>query len=283
VGVIAWIGLGLKRARRTQVFWLIGVLLAMAIAAGATAVRMSGYAEWFAAPLAAVAVLIPARRYASGGVLTVLLAAAVATPSIAGGLAAQADKIIVPKKPAKAVSKPNGVNTASAKPSTAKPAVGKASPPPPTDHCFESGAYKALAAATPPGLVLSEIDLGPFIVAQTDHSALAAPYHRMGWGILKAHAIFAAPADGAAQAMVRQAGIAYVLECRFHARHGDRSDMTKASLQKRLDAGTPPAWLQPLSPPGAPLQAFRVAPQAATAPSSALKPGAAKPQLRGRT
>jgi hypothetical protein len=78
--------------------------------------------------------------------------------------------------------------------------------------------------------------------------------------------------------MVRQAGIAYVLECRFHARHGDRSGMTKDSLQKRLDAGAPPAWLQPLSPPQAPLQAYRVAPQTATA-----APQGAKPLLRGRT
>jgi hypothetical protein len=278
VGVIAWIGLGLKRVRRTQTYWLIGVLLAMGIAAGAVAVRMSGYAEWFAAPITAAAVLIPARRYGAGGVLTVLLAAAAGTPSIAGGLASQADKVLVHKKPAQAAPKPNSVTTA------AKPAANKSSaapkPPAPTDHCFETGAYKTFAAATPPGLVLSEIDLGPFILAHTDNSALAAPYHRMSWGILKAHAIFSAPADRGAEAMVRQAGVAYVLECRFHARHGDRSDMTKDSLQKRLDAGTPPAWLQPLSPPQAPLQAYRVAPQTAAAPPKSDSP---KPRLRGRT
>jgi hypothetical protein len=276
VGVIAWIGLGLKRVRRTQTYWLIGVLLAMGIAAGATAVRMSGYAEWFAAPITAAAVLIPARRYVAGGVLTVLLAAAAGTPSIAGGLASQADKLIVHKKPAKAAPKANSVNTAAAKPASPKP-------PAPTDHCFETGAYKTFAAATPPGLVLSEIDLGPFILAHTGNSALAAPYHRMSWGILKAHAIFSAPADRGAEAMARQAGVAYVLECRFHARHGDRSDMTKDSLQKRLDAGTPPAWLQPLSPPQAPLQAYRVAPQTAAAQPAAAAPNTAKPRLRGRT
>jgi hypothetical protein len=76
--------------------------------------------------------------------------------------------------------------------------------------------------------------------------------------------------------LARQAGVAYVLECRFHARHGDRSGMTKDSLQKRLDAGTPPAWLQPLSLPWTPLQAYRVAPAAAGS-------DAAKPKLRGRT
>ncbi len=276
VGVIGWIGLGLKRARRTQSYWLIGVLLAMGIAAGAVAVRMSGYAEWFAAPITAAAVLIPAQRYGVGGVLTVLLAAAAGTPSIASALATQADKFIVPSKPAKAAHHTVGVNTAAAKPGSSK---ASAAPPPPApkDHCFETSAYKALAAATPPGLVLSEVDLGPFILAHTDNSALAAPYHRMSWGILKAHAIFSAPADGGAEAMARQAGIAYVLECRFHGRHG-RSGMTKDSLQKRLDAGAPPTWLQPLSPPQAPLQAYRVAPQTATA-----TPGGAKPRLGGRT
>ncbi len=282
VGVIAWVGLGLKRVRRTQTYWLMGALLAMGIAAGAVAVRMSGYADWFAAPLTAAAVLIPARRYGAGGILTVLLAAAVATPSIVGGVASQADKLIVHKKPAKTAPKPNSVNTAAAKPTAAK-APDPPKPPAPTDHCFETGAYKAFAAATPPGLVLSEVDLGPFILAHTDNSALAAPYHRMSWGILKAHSLLAAPADGRAQAMLRQAGIAYVLECRFHARHGDRSGMAKDSLQKRLDAGTPPAWLQPLSPPEAPLQAYRVAPQTATGQSSGSKTNAAKPLLRGRT
>jgi len=275
VGAIAWIGLGLKRARRTQTYWLIGVLLAMGIAAGAVAVRMSGYAEWFAAPIAAAAVLIPAQRYRAGGVLTVLLAAAAGTPSIAGGLASQADKLIVHKTPAKGAPKSNSVNTAAKLPAAQASAAIKRLVP--TDRCFETDAYKTFAAATPPGLVLSEIDLGPFILAHTKNSALAAPYHRMGWGILKAHAILSAPVDRGAEAMVRQAGIAYVLECRFHARHGDRSGMTKDSLQKRLDAGTPPAWLQPLSPPSAPLQAYRVAPQTAGTPD------APKPQLRGRT
>jgi len=277
VGVIAWIGLGLRRARRTQAYWLIGLLLAMGIAAGATAARMSGYAEWFAAPIAAAAVLIPARRYAAGGVFAVLLAAAAATPSIAAGLAEQVDKLIVHPKPTKAALH-NAQKVVSAKPPPGK--TPQKSPPPPTDHCFETGAYKTFAGVTPPGLVLSEIDLGPFILAHTANSALAAPYHRMSWGILKAHAIFSAPADGGAQAMARQAGVAYVLECRFHARHGDRNGMTKDSLQKRLDAGAPPAWLQPLSPTDAPLQAYRVAPQTAAATTAAA---VAKPALRGRT
>jgi len=205
----------------------------------------------------------------------VLLAAAAGTPSIAGGLASQVDKLIVHKPAPKASPQTARAKTANAKSAPAKPA--------PKDHCFETSAYKTFAAATPPGLVLSEIDLGPFILAHTDNSALAAPYHRMGWGIMKAHALLAAPADHGAEALVRQAGVSYVLECRFHAHHGDRSDMTRDSLQKRLDAGAPPAWLQPLSPQAAPLQAYRVAPKTAPPQTATGAPDAAKPQLRGRT
>jgi hypothetical protein len=59
--------------------------------------------------------------------------------------------------------------------------------------------------------------------------------------------------------------------------------MTQGSLQKRLDAGKPPAWLQPLSPPEAPLQAYRVAPKLAVAQPGDAKLGADKPPRRGRT
>jgi hypothetical protein len=142
---------------------------------------------------------------------------------------------------------------------------GKAHPAP-ADYCFNTGAYKQLAAAGPPGLVLSEIDLGPFVLAHTKDSALSAPYHRMSWGILKARSVLAAPVDKAAP-LARQLAVSYVLECRVHSRHADRDNLPKDALQTRLDAGKPPAWLQPLSPPNAPLQAYHVlpAPQIASA------------------
>ena len=88
---------------------------------------------------------------------------------------------------------------------------------------------------------------------------------------MRAHAILKAPADGASADLARRAGVGYVLECRMHARHGDRADMKPDALQKRLDAARPPAWLQPLSQPGDGLQVYRVLPpgQAAAAPAAA--------------
>ena len=49
-----------------------------------------------------------------------------------------------------------------------------------------------------------------------------------------------------------------MLECPVHASHADRDDLADNSLQRRLDAGRPPAWLTPLSPPDAALQVYRV-------------------------
>jgi hypothetical protein len=99
----------------------------------------------------------------------------------------------------------------------------------------------------------------------------------MSWGILRAHAILKAPADGASADLARQAGIAYVVECRMHASHGDRADMAKTALQKRLDAGQPPSWLQPLSVKTDALQVYRVlAPGAVARPAPSPPP----PHLR---
>jgi hypothetical protein len=128
--------------------------------------------------------------------------------------------------------------------------------PEPPDPCFDTGAYSVLARQ-PPGLVLGEVDLGSYVLADTPSSALSAPYHRMAWGNLAAHAALSAPIDQA-QGEARALNTAYVLECRAHRGHYDRAGLPADALQRRLDAGRPPAWLAPLSPPGAPLQVYRV-------------------------
>jgi hypothetical protein len=272
-GVICWLILGLRRERRGDfAWWLSGACLAMGIVAGANVIRASGYAECFAVPIVAAAVIEVLNWAGYRSLFVVVLAALVGSPMTASGLSVAVYKQVAPLFPAKAKK---GAKAAAhpAKPAKAAPAG--------SDQCFSTAAYAPLAAARPTGLVLSEIDLGAFIVATTDHSALNGPYHRMGWGILKAHSILKAPADprapGDAYDLARAAGVGYVLECRAHARHGDRSDMTKASLQKQLDAGHAPDWLQPLTPPDAALQAFRVvAPPALavpTAPASTVEAG----------
>ncbi len=123
--------------------------------------------------------------------------------------------------------------------------------------CLDTAAFRTLAKA-PPGLVLAAPNLGPFILATTPDSVLSAPYHRMAWGISAGHILLHLPV-AEAEAPVRKLGAAYVAACAAGA-SGD-------SLQARLAAKAPPAWLEPLSAPGETLQVYRLRP-----PAAALRP-----------
>jgi hypothetical protein len=91
---------------------------------------------------------------------------------------------------------------------------------------------------------------------------MAAPYHRMNWGLLSARGVLTAEAE-AAQAGARRLGVRYVLACPAHRRNGDRVGMPAGSLQKRLDAGRPPSWLEPVGDQRGALRLYRVRIEAA--------------------
>ena len=113
------------------------------------------------------------------------------------------------------------------------------------------------ARAPAPGLVAADIDFGPFLLALTPHSVLAAPYHRLSSGILAGHAVFAAPPDDARRAISRL-GVAYVVTCGPRPPNDLAGPALGASLWGRLQAKDVPAWLEPLSPPGQPFNVYRV-------------------------
>jgi hypothetical protein len=143
--------------------------------------------------------------------------------------------------------------------------AGTAHPAPGLGQCLQSDIYRPLAAL-PAGVVLGEIDLGPFILAETKDSVLAAPYHRMTYGILSAHeALGASPT--AAEAKTRALNVAYVVECA-----GAPLRVGPGSLEVALRDRRPPAWLEPLSTPAQLLQIYRVRPQTPT--MEARHPGA---------
>ena len=125
-----------------------------------------------------------------------------------------------------------------------------------------AAAWKAkLDARLPAGLVLAELDLGPFILAETQDTVLAAPYHRMAWGIWAAHeAQDAAPE--AAEAKVRALNVTYMVECA-----GNPLRVGPNSFEASLRAGKVPGWLETLSPSGQTLQIYRV--RAPASPTSA--------------
>ncbi len=68
---------------------------------------------------------------------------------------------------------------------------------PDREACLRTENYAPLARL-PAGLVAADIDFGPFLLALTPHSVLAAPYHRLSKGIIMAHQAFvASPGRGA--------------------------------------------------------------------------------------
>src|SRR6266700_130088 len=67
-------------------------------------------------------------------------------------------------------------------------------------------------ARLPAALIAADVDFGPFLLALTPHSVLAAPCHRLSSGILAANAAFAAPPPDAERILSRLQ-TTYVVTC----------------------------------------------------------------------
>lgn len=233
VATLAWLWLGAWREyRRDLGFWLLGALLVAAMVQGLLAVRMQNYAQWFAAPIVAIAAADLARRYAKEAMLATAAFAIALSPVVAATASAYSYNRIFPPK------------------------AGRKTP---KDFCFNTASYRELAKL-PPGLVLSDIDLGPFIVAHTPHNTVAAPYHRLSRGILATRGVLAGQADTEAEQRARALGVTYVLGCRAHGVNADRTGLAADTLVKRLDAGKAPAWLERVSKDKAAIDIYRVKP-----------------------
>jgi hypothetical protein len=121
--------------------------------------------------------------------------------------------------------------------------------------CFQNQSYAALAQL-PAGLVATDVNYGPFVLALTPHSVLTAPYHRLAPAIVAAHRAFAAPPEHA-RAMFAAFHADYVAVCGAQAPDGLGPAERDASLWSRLQAGVVPGWLEPLRLPG-PFAVYRV-------------------------
>jgi hypothetical protein len=210
---------------------------ALAAAAASQAYRMQDYVFWLGFPVLAAAFSLAAARILGGRLLPTPAASVLLSP-LGVGLCLTRLVHLAP-----AIHRPT--------PAAQGPVVQ--SPFAMDEHCFDAAVYRPLAAL-PPGLVIAEIDLGPFILAHTADSVLAAPYHRMSWGILAAHDALGAP-SAAAELKFRALKADYLVECPTNAlRVGP--DSVEADVRR----GRAPVWLQPLSPRGQTLQIYRIRP-----------------------
>jgi hypothetical protein len=112
----------------------------------------------------------------------------------------------------------------------------------PRGPCFRSQSVRVLAALRP-GLVAADLDLGPYIVALTPHRVVAAPYHRLGQGILANHAILEAEPDRAETTM-RALSVDYIALCKLAAAPGAQATPT---LRQALLDNRPVGFLEPVA------------------------------------
>jgi len=110
------------------------------------------------------------------------------------------------------------------------------------EPCRATANYAPLADLEP-GLIVTEINYGPFLLALTPHSVMAVPYHRFSAGIVTAHRALAAPPKQARGILLR-ANATYVLICGLRPPDGLQEPARSRSLWGHLQAGAVPDWLE---------------------------------------
>jgi hypothetical protein len=110
------------------------------------------------------------------------------------------------------------------------------------ERCYEPRQYQALAAL-PPGLVAAGSNIGAFILLNTPHRVLSAPYHRDQAGMVAQFRIDFAT-DEAAERMLRELGVDYVVTCSENVEFVV-SDGSEPGFSFRLKDGKHPDFLLP--------------------------------------
>ena len=222
IAVVATLWLARDREmRRSLGFLLNGAALLLAATMSMAVVKFGAYAIWIGMPLVAAWSLVLFERFrlttfAARSLLVALLAP---TTVSAVGIA---------------IAWAGGDGNAA----EAGPRVG--------GGCFESANYAQLARL-PKGLVVSDLDYGPFILALTSHVVLAGPYHRLPQAIREAHRSFAEPPAVARQLLARLGaayGATYLVTCGDYALIGVTESERANSLWAHISAGDIPAWLE---------------------------------------
>jgi hypothetical protein len=203
--------------RRDFGFLVAAAALVVSAAVMVSMVRAFSYAIWLAIPIVAVGVV---RMFASlrpGSLAVRALIALFLTPAVTAAVAMAAVQAVTARPP---------------EAENSRVAAG----------CLLSTSYAQLAAL-PPGLVATDIDYGPFVLALTPHSVMSAPYHRMVGSIIAANNIFALP-PAQAREVVTAAKPDYLAVCDRHTLGGIGEAERDRSLWGRLAAGEVPPWLE---------------------------------------
>jgi len=205
--------------RRNFGFLTAALTFAAAAATTVIAIRGYSYAIWLGMPLVAVLALRLFAAFDIRQLVPRLAAALVLTP-----MALSAGAI--------AIATATGLNDSD---NFARPDMRS---------CFATANYAPLRLLEP-GLIAADVSFGPYLLALTSHSVLAAPYHRLSSGIVTTHKILADPPAEARETALK-AGVNYVLVCGPRPPDGLPEPARSQSLWAALQAGKAPDWLVPV-------------------------------------
>ena len=216
--------------RRNVGFIITAVALALAIVLTIAAIRASHYTIWLGIPFVAAALL---RLFAQMKLATLPARALVTLPFTPALLYLGTLAIVAASNPQ--VSNNLGGRT-----------------------CFETESYAPLMRF-PTGLIVTDIDYGPFVLALTPHSVLSGPYHRLSYGIIASHRTFIAPPNEARE-ILRRAHATYLMICDSRSPQELTEVERHRSLLGQLQAGITPNWLERM-PNDAPFAVYRLTSQ----------------------
>ncbi|OYX48675.1 MAG: hypothetical protein B7Y90_09610 [Alphaproteobacteria bacterium 32-64-14] len=224
--------------------WVPFAFLIVSIAVMVWQIRGAAFATAFAIPFGAWAVAVARRDYrAKASAIRALAFAGVAASSAAAAWASAGDAIQSSITPKRAIASYEG-----------RVAGSKA--------CATPEAYRTLRDA-PKGVMLNQFALGAGVLVWTDHSVLAAPYHRDVEGTMTVIAAMRA-SDDQAREIVTASAADYVLVCpatpetAFYARNAADGVAPDQTFSAMLGAGNAPDWLTPVDIGQSPLQLYRV-------------------------
>jgi hypothetical protein len=119
--------------------------------------------------------------------------------------------------------------------------------------CQRAANYAALKDL-PPGLVLGFIDAGPFILMETPHAVLAAPYHRNVKGNTAMLDGFLSPPEAA---RLKALGVDYVAFCPGAPERYNYAAAAPAGLAASLSRDEVPTFLERIALDGTELAVYR--------------------------
>jgi hypothetical protein len=121
--------------------------------------------------------------------------------------------------------------------------------------CHQASDYAPLAGL-PRGRVLGFIDAGPFLLMETPHTVLAAPYHRNAKGNAAMFDVFLGPAREA-QSRLAALGVDYVVFCPGGSERYTYAAAAPGGLAAALARDGVPVGLERISLDGTPLAVYR--------------------------